>query len=138
VELVSLTVAKLAADRACLVANLTDYCPPGIRRKLGLSPFNASIRSGLSPLDLLLYVGGNKEIKLKFRDSALESNSRTKELLLFGAAIVGFNSYVYSAHVPDWLSEGISRLTNTWFVGFDWSFTVNVPLYEPSAQKLPV
>lgn len=77
-------------------------------------------------------------MRLKFSDPALESNSRTNVLLLFGAAALGSNSNLCSTHFPDVADEGISRLAKTWLVKFDWSLTVNFPLYDPRTQKLPV
>lgn len=76
--------------------------PPGKRRKEGLRSLSACIRSILRPFGRSLYVGGNREMRLKFRDplTAPPSNVIEKVLLTSEAASVGVNVKLCCVHFP--------------------------------------
>lgn len=74
--------------------------PPGNLRKLGLSSFNAFIKSNLIPFGLSLNVGGNRLIRLKFRDEEdlVGLKLKLKTLLVSGAADLGLRVKVCFVH----------------------------------------
>ena len=70
--------------------------PPGIRKNVGLSSARDSIRSIRLPLGSLLYVSGNRLMRLNFREPWVACPGLkviTRKLSVFGAFFFGLSVY---------------------------------------------